>query len=261
MGRQRARRQRLEWPFVALLLASAVLLGAPTAHAGPPYTTDDPEPVEYHHWEVYLASLTNHDRDGWTGTAPHLELNYGAVPELQLHVIAPLAYSAPARGPATFGYGDTELGAKLRFLDERKWTPMIGTFPLLEVPTGSRARGLGNGSAQVFIPFWLQKSFGDWTTYGGWGVWLDAGNANRHWWFFGWLLQRKVFDRFSVGLEIFHTTPEELGAESDTRFNVGSTFDITPNHHLMVSAGRSIVGFGLFQAYFAYQLTFGPGPD
>jgi hypothetical protein len=233
---------------------------AATGHAGPPYITDDPEPVEYRHWEVYLATLPDHERDGWTSTAPHLEVNYGAVSNLQLHVIAPLTYSAPARGRAAYGYGDTEVGAKFRFADEHKWTPMIGTFPLVEVPTGSQAKGLGNGSAQVFIPFWLQKSFGDWTTYGGWGVWLDTGNANRHWWFFGWLVQREFFDRWTVGAELYHTTPEQFGGDSDTRFNLGTTFDITEHHHLMLSAGRSIVGSCLFQGYFAYQVTFGPGP-
>ncbi len=33
----------------------AVLLVASEASAGPPYTTDDPEPVEYRQWEVSLA--------------------------------------------------------------------------------------------------------------------------------------------------------------------------------------------------------------
>jgi hypothetical protein len=221
------------------LLGLAVTLGTSTVRAGPPYITDDPEPVEYRHWEVYLGTLPDHERDGWTATAPHVEINYGALPKLQLHVIAPLTYSAPTRGAAAYGYGDTELGAKYRFLDERKWTPMIGTFPLVEVPTGSSARGLGNGATQVFVPFWLQKSFGDWTTYGGWGV---------------------CFDRRTVGAELYHTTPEGPGAESDTRFNLGSTFDITDNHHLLFSAGRSVVGSCLFQGYFAYQLTFGPWP-
>ena len=55
------------------------------ALAGPPYVTDDPEPVEYHHWEVYLASQLAHEPGAWSGTAPHIEVNYGALPNLQLH--------------------------------------------------------------------------------------------------------------------------------------------------------------------------------
>lgn len=239
-------------------VALAVLLAASNAWAGPPYITDDPEPVEYRHWELYLASMSFHDTDGWRGTAPHVEVNYGAVPNVQLHVITPLAYSVTSSGAVTYGYGDTELGVKFRFLQERKWTPMIGTFPLLEVPTGSASERLGNGSAQVLIPVWLQKSFGPWQTYGGVGVWIDLGDRDRHWWYFGWELERRLFKWVSVGAEIFHETPNEHGGASDTRFNIGAVIDLTDTHHILLSAGRGFDGPNLFQSYVAYQATFGP---
>jgi hypothetical protein len=120
----------------------AAALGSPTAMAGPPYVTDDPEPVEYRHWELYLASLVEHDTDGWTGTSPHVEVNYGAVPDVQLHLIAPLAFAVPAGQRARLGPGDTEIGVKWRFLQETQTVPQIGTFPLLEAPTGMAHRDL-----------------------------------------------------------------------------------------------------------------------
>jgi hypothetical protein len=244
--------------------ALAICLASSQASAGPPYITDDPEPVDLHHWELYLASQSFHDSDGWTLTAPHIEVNYGAVPDLQLHVIAPLAYSAANPGPSAYGYGDTELGAKFRFVQERSgtdgipWIPMIGTFPLLEVPSGSKERGLGNGSAQLFLPVWLQKSLGPWQTYGGVGPWIDLGNSQRHWWYFGWLVQRRLFDWLSLGAEVFHQTPMEYGQKGDSRFNVGAVFDFTEVHHVLLSAGRGFEGTNLFQSYIAYQVTFGP---
>lgn len=100
--------------FLAIMLS----LGPLGTLAGPPFVTDDPEPVEYQHVELYLASLPTHDADGWSGTLPHLEVNYGAAPNLQLHLIAPVAFAAPKHGSTQFGYGDTEPGAKYRFLDE-----------------------------------------------------------------------------------------------------------------------------------------------
>jgi hypothetical protein len=243
---------------VAHRVALAGLLVASPAVAGPPYATDDPEPVEYHHWEMYLASQSFHDKDGWTGTAPHFEVNYGAVPNVQLHIIAPFAYSIPDKGPSGYGLGDTELGVKFRFVQERTWVPMIGTFPFLEVPTGSRSAGLGNGSSQVFLPVWLQKTFGMWQTYGGVGVWIDTGQRDRHWWYFGWLVQRHIFEWLTVGAEVFHQTPQVPGGETDSRFNVGAIVDFTESHHLLLSGGRGFVGPNLFQGYVAYQLTFGP---
>jgi len=228
------------------------------ALAGPPYYTDDPEPIPYRHWELYLASQSAHNRDGWAGTAPHFEVNYGVVPNLQLHIIVPLAYSSPDNGRAAYGVGDTELGAKFRFIQEQAWVPQVGIYPFLEVPTGSKASGLGNGTAQVFLPLWVQKSFGPWTTYGGPGFWIDAGRRDRHWWYLGWLLQRRLFQGLSLGAEVFHQTPRGPGTERDTRFNVGGIIDLSDEHHLLLSAGRGFTGPNLFQSYIAYIATLGP---
>jgi hypothetical protein len=227
---------------------------------GPPFITDDPEPIGHRHWELYVASQTYHDAGGWIGTAPHLEANYGVVPNVQLHVIAPFVYDAPVDGGTRYGFGDMELGAKIRFVQEGDWVPQIGTYPMFEVPTGSSRRGLGNGSAQIFAPLWLQKSFGPWTTYGGPGFWIDTGRPSRHWWFFGWELQRRIVDAVALGAEVVYWTPPEAGTQADVRFNVGAILDLTETHHILVSAGRGIVGPNLFQAYLAYLVTLGPSP-
>jgi hypothetical protein len=160
--------------FKAVLLLTFPL----TAMAGPPFLTDDPEPVDYQHWEFYVASMHTQTADGWSGTAPHIELNYGVITNVQLHLIAPLAYNVPNEGSAHFGYGDTELGVKFRFLQETEYLPEMGVFPLLEVPTGKESDGLGSGHLQAFLPLWLQKDFGDWTVYGGGGYGINPGAGN-----------------------------------------------------------------------------------
>ena len=240
----------------SIVILICILIAPHLAWAGPPFTTDDPEPVEYQHWEVYLASQMAHDRDGWSGTSPHLEVNYGAIPNLQLHLIAPLSFVSPSHEAARFGYGDTELGVKYRFLEETDYFPQIGMFPLIEVPTGDRNRGLGNGYEQIFLPLWLQKSFEPWTTYGGAGYWINPGKGNRNWWFAGWLLQRELTPGLTVGAEIFHETPSETGGQSDSKFNIGAIYDFSDFYHLLVSAGHTIQGPNEFQAYVALQLTF-----
>ncbi len=220
--------------------------------------TDDPEPVDYQHWEVYLASQLAHDSGGWSGTAPHIEINYGVVPNVQLHVIAPAIVDAPTHGRTRYGYGDTELGTKVRFVQETTWRPQVGVFPLLEVPTGDHRRGLGSGHTKAFLPLWLQKSFGPWTTYGGGGYWLNPGKGNRDGAFVGWQIQRQALSNLNVGAEVFHQTPQEEGGEPETRFNIGCVFDFSETHHLLLSAGRGLQGPNEAQLYLAYQLTFGP---
>lgn len=241
----------------AVVIALIGLLRAPV-FAGPPYVTDDPEPVEYQHWEVYLASALSHDAGEWSGTAPLLEVNYGALPDLHLHAIMPLSFLRSGDGSTTYGYGDTELGAKIRFLHETSARPQIGTFPLLEIPTGDEHRGLGSGQVKAFLPLWLQKSFGPWTTYGGGGYWINPGAGNHDWGFLGWQVQRRFLPSVSAGAEVFHATVQEEGGAPETRFNVGLVIDLSGLQHLLLSGGRGLQGPNQFQGYVAYQLTFGP---
>lgn len=239
-----------------MAFAAALVLVPDVASAGPPYSTDDPEPVEYLHWEFYLAMQNERTPNGSTGTAPHFEVNFGAAPNLQLHLIAPLTYSHSSGGPTTYGPGDAELGAKVRFVEESEGMPMLGTFPLVEVPTGSEPRGLGAGNLRIFIPLWLQKSFGPWMTYGGGGYWINPGAGNQNYWYVGWQAQRQLSKVATVGGEVFYTSADRLGGDGNLRFNVGLVLDFTDHQHLLLSAGRSISGDTLFQGYFSYQLTF-----
>src|SRR5690348_14440093 len=87
-------------------------------HAGPPFLTDDPEPVSLHHWEIFLASQHTRTRDGSAETLPIIDANYGAFRDIHLHVATSMNSIRPKAGPHRYGYGDTEAGAKIRFLRE-----------------------------------------------------------------------------------------------------------------------------------------------
>jgi hypothetical protein len=241
-----------------LLLTGCLGVTVASLQAGPPFATDDPDPVEYKHWEVYLGSQYEHGSDGSSGTLPHVEVNYGATANLQLHLIAPAAFDAPSEGARQYGYGDTELGAKYRFVDEAEGIPEVGIFPLVELPTGTSSRELGSGHTQVFLPVWLQKTVGRWTTYGGAGYWINPGAGNRNWWFTGWLIQKKVGRDLTVGAEIFHETAQSDGGRSDTKANVGLIWDLDETRHILASVGPTLQGPAGYQAYLALQFTFGP---
>src|SRR6185437_163393 len=116
--RRMTHRRRTIWLLV--LVAGLICSGgrALAAGGGPPYFTDDPVPVDYRHWEFYVASQYARAGDGATMTLPHFEVNYGAAPDLQVHLITPFIRSVPTGGRTEYGYGDTELGAKYRFVQE-----------------------------------------------------------------------------------------------------------------------------------------------
>lgn len=249
------------WLAAALAVVLFGLCGR--AWAGPPFRTDDPEPVPWRHWEVYIAStgFYSHLLGGFS-TLPHVEVNYGPVPGVQLHMIAPMVISAPAGGPRAYGYGDTELGMKVRFHDQTKYLPEVGTFPLVEAPSGDAARGLGAGYTQVFIPIWLQKDWGGkpddpaWTSYGGGGWWRNPGPGNRNWFFFGWELQRNLSDKLMIGGEVFHEGANTTAPGGGTGFNLGGQINFSEHRHLLYSAGLDNQSGRSFIWYGAYQWTF-----
>ena len=188
---------------ILVVAASALFFSLPQAlFAGPPFTTDDPEPVELHHWEVYVFRTYAKDPSGQTGQVPALEVNYGAVENLQLHLILPYAFSQAPQSDWRTGIGDMELGVKYRFAQETGQLPMAGIFPHIEIPFGSESRGLGAGHAQILIPLWLQKSYKHWTSYGGGGYLLNAGAADQDSWLAGWEIQKDLTEHLMLGGEI-----------------------------------------------------------
>lgn len=235
---------------IARLLVWAVLIPA-GVRAGPPFLTDDPEPVETGHWEFYAASQWSWARDAASGTLPHFEVNFGAAPRLQVHAIVPAVLAWNRGQPLREGLGDLELGAKFRFLDEGGRRPQAGIFPLVTLPTGAQDRGLGAGAAQVTLPVWLQKSSGPWLAYGGGGVRLASGSHDA---FAGGLIQRALSDKVALGTEVFVTIPG-AGEPIQVQLDGGLVIDFTEQHHLLLSAGPSFGNAGRGQAYLGYLLT------
>jgi len=248
---------------VWVLITSAFLSIAGSAWAGPPFVTDDPEPVELFHWEVYIASVYSHGKEGTSATAPHLEVNYGALPDTQLHLIVPMAYSQTHDMGAHYGLGDVELGVKYRFIheDEKGWMPQVGTFPIVDFPSGESSKGLGEGHTRILFPVWMQKSWGPWTTYGGGGYSYHPGPDNKNYWFTGWVLQRELSKILTLGAEIFNTSPKGKAESDETAFNVGGFINLSKVHHILFSAGRDLKGPNNLSGYLAFQWTFGPGEE
>lgn len=242
-----------------LFLLALVIFGPGVANAGPPFLTDDPEPVDFQHWEIYTFSQLTHTHGNTSGSLAAAEANYGAIRNVHLHVLASLAYDNAAGESAHSGFGDAEIGAKYKFLSEDDFGVSAATFPACDFPTGDTDRALGDGHTRFFLPLWLQKTFGEWTTYGGGGYWRNPGDVQKDFWFFGWELQRQITDDFVLGAEVFHQTADEVGGPDSTGFNVGGVLDLTENHHFLLSVGRGVRNAdetNRFSFYVGYQLTF-----
>jgi len=223
-----------------ILVIILCFLPAARIEAGPPFRTDDPVPVGYRQGEVYLFSAGTRETGGTNGVGPAVEFNYGPLPETMLHLIGPMAYDSPEDGASHFGFGDTEFGIKYRFFHETELLPMVGIFPLFEIPTGNSEKDLGNGQAQYFLPVWLQKDFGPWTTYGGGGYWINPGPGNKNYWFSGILLQYNFSDSFYLGGEFFHQTADTVDGDDNFGYNLGGSLPLVKNLQLLFSVGSGL---------------------
>lgn len=247
-------------PVVALFLVLFLILSSTLrVQAGPPYITDDPEPEELHHWEINLATIDFKTAGSWSGNALHADIAYGLLPDLELNLLAPFSYDAPRHESGHLGYGDTQLGFKYRLAKENGFIPEVGFAPFVVLPTGDHDLGLGDGKAQLFLPLWLQKTFGRWTSYGGGGYFFNPGDSdNRDYWFMGLVVQRKMSETFNLGMEIFRRTADTRNGSAQTALNLGATLDLSEHFHILVSAGHSVEGPGQFLGYLAFQITLGP---
>ena len=222
--------------------------------AGPPFRTDDPDPVPWHHYEAYLFSVVDRAFGANSWALPAFEFNIGAAPNLQLHLIVPGAYLTPQNN---YGLGDVELGAKYRFFQESKKCPEIGIFPLLELPTGDSRLGLGNGQVWARLPVWLQKTHGPWTTYGGGGYQINHAPGMKDSAFAGWLVQRQFTKKLVLGTEFYYQQAQSVGGRGQSGLDMGGYYNFRENLSLLFMAGRSVHGERHTVGYVGLYYTWG----
>lgn len=259
---------RLFIPIVAGTVAS--ILAPTAAFAGPPFQTDDPEPVDFRHYELYTFGSADGTGVEMDTAGPALEFNWGVVPNVQLHLIIPAAaifpsnnpkYAPSGIGPNAFGLGDIETGVKFRFIQETKHRPMIGSFTMFEIPSGNAAKGLGVGKGWAKLPIWAQKSFGHWTTYGGAGETINTAPGYRNFAYGGWLIQRDIGKKLTLGTEVFSHAREGL-ATAQTRAATlvdagGYYYFRNPGFQLLFCYGHSVAGQAENYAYLGLYWTWG----
>jgi hypothetical protein len=222
--------------------------------AGPPFQTDDPEPVDYKHWEYYISSMNTFQPHTFSGTLPHFEVNYGLVHNVQIHILLPFNYTFQAHQGMQYGYGYTEFGLKYRFVQETEHSPQIGTFPILEIPTVP-ANGFNNGRIQLYLPLWLQKSWNKLTTYGGGGYWINPGDHNKNWTFIGWEIQYDFAEALTLGGELYYHSAQTSDSQSSVGFNAGGIVNFSSKVHFIFSIGHTIFNKANFNVYAGLLVT------
>lgn len=261
---------RAQAAALAVVAGLAFFMRPIGAVAGPPFQTDDPEPVDLGHYEFYVFSGSDGTPIETDPIGPAFEFNWGALPNTQLHAILSFgaifpsndpAYAPAGEGPSAYGLLDTELGVKYRFIEQTKYVPEVGTFPMVELPTGSYARGLGVGNTWYKLPIWIQKDSGPWTTYGGGGYEIVHQVDYKSFAYAGWLLQRDIGEKWTLGGELWYHGAEGLAApqtQSATMLDFGGYYYFRkPAFQLLFCVGHTVAGQSETYAYLGLYWTWG----
>jgi hypothetical protein len=238
---------------------------------GPPYQTDDPVPVDLHHYEFYIFGGVDGTPAELDSTGPAFEFNWGAIPRVQIHALLPWGIVAPSNNPVylpggvgatAFGLMDMELGVKIAFIKEGKHMPQIGSFTMFEMPTGSYTKGLGVGKVWYKLPIWLQKNSGKWLFDGGGGYEVVPQAGYRDFPYTGWLVKRELSERLELGVEVFAHGREGFAApqtEASTMIDIGGYYHIKnhPGEQFLLAYGHSVAGQTENYAYAGMYWTWG----
>jgi hypothetical protein len=223
----------MRWICCGLL----ALLAAP-AIAGPPYVSDDPEPTEYRHFEIYTFSTGITTRSGGTTGESGIDFNYGAAPDLQLTATLPRGFDRPSGGGTTWGPDNIELAAKYRFLHQDGFGLDVSVFPRVFIPSGSNI--IGDNRASLLLPIWIQKDWsGGWSAFGGGGCTVSEFRAVDSCQV-GGVLTYQLLPKLQIGAELFHQTADSSGTPASTSLGVGWRFDLNDNYHLLGYVSRGI---------------------
>ncbi|MFM9914102.1 MAG: hypothetical protein ACKVN9_11265 [Methylophilaceae bacterium] len=238
-----------------LMLFSASL----PAWAGAPFVTDDPEPVEVKHLEVNLAVNMSRSQGETSVGAPGIDINYGLLPDVQIHGQPKLTYERTHDG-SHYGIDNTEIGVKYRFFNRqyRDSTWMAGVYPMLMIPTGDKILNPNERKIQTFLPLWIQRDSKDWTIYGGVGYRINQGVDTKNSHFVGITVINHISESLQLGGELFHETPSKNGEKETVGFNLGGKYDLSEHYHLLFSAGKALMNVystNQFSTYLALQFT------
>lgn len=222
--------------LLCLLLAAAIRC---PAQGGPPLQTDDPGTPGNENFEInvgFTAELRNHEHQF---NVPIVDINYGLGDRIQLKYETPWVVKNSDFTSTRSGWGNSLLGLKWRFLDDKKHEFYISTYPQLEFnnPTHSVERGLADRGPSFLLPIEVAKQVGPVGLNAEVGHWFSRDNPQ---WIAGIAAGHQATKRLELLAELYHISATR--PDRQTTFNVGARVKLRNPVLLIVSAGRSFRG-------------------
>ena len=155
---------------------------------------------------------------------------------------------------AAAGFGNVQLGAKIRLWDEPGGTPVLSILPTVNLPTADAARGLGSGDPDYTIAFLTgtdiyRRGHID-INYGVGAIGAGQGRAHFVQHLISASLSEAVTDRWNPYVELFWFSRGDIDGASVTSLDTGVIYEL--GSHFAIDGGvqfgvaGSSAGFGAF---------------
>jgi len=220
------------------IVSAMTLAGTAFALADTPFVTDGATPAEYGHYALELSAGATHASGGTEGAGPVFELDYGVLPDVQISLVTGQDFVSAPGTPTDWGFHAATFAAKYRFIseDDKGWMPQIAFAPAITVPYAAEP---GERAASFFLPLWAQKSFGDWTVYGGGGFNTNPAPDGHDYWSYGVVAIRQISSRIALGAEFAGETRSAQDGTGTKSLGLGVIYNLSDTWVLsaMVNSG------------------------
>ena len=249
-------RFRLHWIGWLFFLTAPSLF----AQGGPPLLTDDPGTPGPNNWEVNVGLTADRRSTVRQLQAPSLDLNYGAGDRIQLNFVLPFVIQGADGEPTRSGVGNSSLGVKWRYFEDKKHELDLSTYPHFGFnnPTASVRRGIADPGLTLLWPFEITKKIGPIDVNGEAGYQFSQKVPNA--WIAGLAVGHQATQRLEVLSEIYHNAEIGTSVRNDT-FDFGGRLKLRDPLLLLFMAGRSFRGPASGQSqligYIGLQFLFG----
>ena len=197
----------------AVLAAASLLIGAGPAAAGPPFLSDDPEPTDRGHWEIYDFVSGGPSGLGGRGRLRHqLRRRQGPPADRQ-----PAAGLRRCIRPASARPADRHGRSRSR----------------RQVPLLHQADGAATPDVSVFPPRLRPH-----------GYQLDPGAGLRNYWQGGAAVPRTVTPHFQLGAEGYAQGDDAADGGGYATINFGLAYKLVQHWSVLASAGPTWVSGG-----------------
>ena len=227
-----------------------------TAQGGPPLRTDDPGTPGNGNWEINIAATADRRPHERVYEAPLLDFNYGVGDRIQLKYEIPWVIRTAESEPTKAGLGNSLVGFKWRFYENKNRAFEISVYPQCEFnnPNSSADRGLVERGVRFKLPVEATKTIGPLNFNAEVGYLFTQYGSDE--WIAGLAAGRQVKARLELLAEIYNSGKTDW-TEHDISFDFGGRFKIREHLLLLFMVGRSfpesgtegphLVGYGGLQ--------------